>query len=74
MTIKQLKIQNPKAVQSSKEWPSNKLHSEKEEGVIENRWENSHHSSKHATKAPHIQGIVIVLQIDKKFRPLEVSD
>lgn len=34
----------------------------------------SHHSGKHATQAPHIQGIVIILQVNKKFWTFEVSD
>jgi hypothetical protein len=35
--------------------------------------EDTHHSSKHTTKAPQVQRIVIVLQIDKKFRAFKVS-
>jgi hypothetical protein len=31
-----------------------------------------YHSSKHATKAPHVQGVVIILQVNKQLRPLEV--
>jgi len=35
--------------------------------------EDTHHSSKHATKAPQVQRIVIVLQINKKFWAFKVS-
>lgn len=35
--------------------------------------ENAHHSSKHATKAPHVQRIIIILQINQQFRTFKVS-
>lgn len=41
-----------------------------------NKWDTekiAYHPSKHASQAPHVQRIIIVLQIHKKFRALEVS-
>lgn len=38
------------------------------------RKEISHHSSKHATKAPHVQRIIIILQINQQFRAFKVSE
>lgn len=37
------------------------------------RNKDTYHTSKHAAKTPHVQGIVIILQINQEFRPLEIS-
>lgn len=34
---------------------------------------NAYHSSKHTAQTPQVQGVIIVLQINKKFRALKVS-
>mmetsp|Transcript_33708 Transcript_33708/g.88635 ORF Transcript_33708/g.88635 Transcript_33708/m.88635 type:complete len:241 (+) Transcript_33708:225-947(+) len=39
-----------------------------EEGLL-----SEDHASKHAAQRPHVEGVIIVLQIDEELRPLEVA-
>lgn len=33
-----------------------------------------YHSSKHAAQTPHVQRVIIILQVNKKLRTLEVPE
>jgi hypothetical protein len=35
---------------------------------------HTYHPGKHAPKAPHVQRVVVILQINKKFRSLEIPE
>jgi hypothetical protein len=42
-----------------------------------NRWNSNvgkYHPSKHAAQTPHVQRVIIILQVNKKLRPLEVPE
>lgn len=41
--------------------------------AVEERLLSEDHRGKHGTQAPHVQAVIVFLEVDKQFRPFEVA-